>query len=135
MSKKIKKKGTSRFGAGGGIAGAGGGQAGMMSQFQKMQQDMMKAQDELANESVDVTVGGGAISITITGHQRIQAIKIDKASLDLEDEEWLEDLQDLLVAAFNQAVEQSQALSAERMEGITGDLGGMLPPGLDGLLG
>jgi DNA-binding YbaB/EbfC family protein len=106
----------------------------MMAQVQKMQQDMVRAQEELANETIDVTAGGGAITITISGHQRVQAIKIDKDSLDLEDEEWLEDLQDLLMVAVNHAIEQSQAMSAERMEGITGDLGGMLPGGLEGLL-
>jgi hypothetical protein len=129
MAKKIKKKGTSRMGGGGAPS-----QSAMMAQVQRMQQDMVKAQEELANEIIDVTAGGGAITITISGHQRVQAIKIDKDSIDLEDEEWLEDLQDLLIAAVNQAIEQSQAMSAERMEGITGDLGGMLPGGLEGLL-
>jgi len=133
MAKKIKAKGTSRNKGGG--APGGGNQAAMMAQFQKMQQDMVQAQEELENETLDITVGGGAITITITGHQRIEAIKIDKDSIDLEDEEWLEDLQDLLTAAFNQAVEQSQSMSAERMEGITGGLGGMLPGGMGGLLG
>lgn len=106
----------------------------LMGQFQQMQQDMVRAQEELEKETLDVSVGGGAVTVTISGHQRIQAIKIDPKSIDLEDEEWLQDLQDLLVAAFNQAVEQSQALSAERMEGITGGLGGMLPGGLADLL-
>jgi DNA-binding YbaB/EbfC family protein len=134
MAKKIKAKGTSRnkMPSGG---GAGGNQAAMMAQFQKMQQDMMQAQQELENETVDITVGGGAITVTITGHQRIEAIAINRDSIDLDDDEWLEDLQDLLVAAFNQAVEQSQSMSAERMEGITGGLDGMLPGGLGGLLG
>lgn len=127
MAKKIKPKGKSRSG--------GMSQGNLMGQFQKMQDDMAKAQEELEQETMDVTVGGGAISITITGHQRIQAINIDPDLIDLEDEEWLQDLQDLLVAGFNQAVEQSQAMSAERMEGITGNLGGMLPGGLGGLLG
>lgn len=131
MVKKVKAKGFSRSGG----TGAPSSQAGMMAQFQKMQDDMVKAQDELANETVDVTVGGGAIKITITGHQRVQNISIDKSAIDLEDDEWLIDLQDLLVAAVNQAIEQSQALSAERMEGITGNLGGMLPNGLGGLFG
>ena len=133
MAKRKKAKGTSR--SKGAAGGAGGNQAAMMAQFQKMQQDMVQAQEELENETLDITVGGGAITITITGHQRIEAITIDKESIDLEDEEWLEDLQDLLVAAFNQAVEQSQTMSAERMEGITGGLGGMLPGGLGGMLG
>lgn len=134
MSKKIKAKGTSRSGFPGG-GGLGGGQAGMMAQFQKMQADMVSAQEALESETVEVSVGGGAVVVTITGHQRIQAIQIDKESIDLQDEEWLTDLQDLLVVAFNQAVEQSQAMAAERMESITGGLGGMLPGGLGGLLG
>lgn len=131
MAKKIKAKGTSRSGGGGGAPN----QAAMMQQLQQMQQEMAEAQEALEKETLDVSVGGGAITITVTGHQRIEAIKIDPEAVDLEDDEWLTDLQDLLVAAFNQAVEQSQAMSAERMEGITGGLGGMLPGGLGGLLG
>ncbi len=130
MVKKVKAKGVSRSGGGGAPS-----QAGLMSQFQKMQEDMVKAQDDLASETLDVTAGDGAITITITGHQRVQAIKIDQSVIDLEDEEWLVDLQDLLVAAVNQAIEQSQSMSAEKMEGITGGLGGMLPGGLGGLFG
>ncbi len=125
MAKRMKPKGKSRSG------GGGQDQAAMMNQLQKMQEDMVKAQEELENETIDVTAGGGAITITISGHQRIQAIKIDPEIIDQEDEEWLDDLQDLLVAAVNQAIEQSQAMSAERMEGITGGL----PGGLGGLLG
>jgi DNA-binding protein YbaB len=55
--------------------------------------------------------------------------------IDLEDEEWLTDLQDLLLAAMNQAIEQSQDLQAERMQGATGDINSMLPGGLGGLFG
>ena len=134
MAKRIKAKGTSRSGMPGG-GGMGGGQAGMMAQLQKMQSDMIAAQEALEDETVDVSVGGGAIVITVTGHQRVKAIEIDRDAIDLEDEEWLTDLQDLLVAAFNQAVEQSQAMAAERMEAITGGLGGGLPGGLGGLFG
>ncbi len=136
MSKKIKAKGTSRNPGGMmGGGGLGGGQSAMMAKIQKMQDEMAQAQQSLETETIDVSVGGGAVVVTMTGHQRVQAIKIDKATLDMEDEEWLTDLQDLLVAAVNQAVEQSQAMAAERMEGITGGLGGMLPGGLGGLLG
>lgn len=133
MSKKIKAKGTSR--SGGGNPMMGGGQAGMLARIQKMQDEMAQAQEALASETIDVSVGGGAIVITMTGHQRVQAVKIDKAMIDLEDEEWLTDLQDLLVSAFNQAAEQSQAIAAERMEGLTGGLDSMLPGGLGGLFG
>ncbi|NJL92307.1 MAG: YbaB/EbfC family nucleoid-associated protein [Anaerolineae bacterium] len=128
----MKPKGTSRKPAGGG--GMGNPNA-MMAQLQKMQDDMAEAQKQLETETLEVSVGGGAISVVVTGHQRIQSIQINKEAIDLEDEEWLEDLQDLLVAAFNQAIEQSQAMATERMEAITGGLGGGLPGGLGGLLG
>lgn len=118
----------------GGIPGMGGGAgAGMMKQFQKMQEDMAAAQEALADETVDVSVGGGAVTVVITGHQRVESITINKDMIDTSDEEWLTDLQDLLVVAVNQAVEQSQALAAERMESITSGLGNI--PGLGGLLG
>lgn len=131
MAKKIKAKGTSRSGN----PMAGAGQAGMMARIQKMQEEMAQAQQSLETETVEVSVGGGAVVITMTGHQRVQSVKIDKTNLDMEDEDWLTDLQDLLAAAFNQAVEQSQAMAAERMEGITGGLDTMLPGGLGGLFG
>lgn len=99
----------------------------MMAQFQKMQQDMASAQESLENEMVSVSAGGGALTIVISGHQRVQSIEIDPELLDADD---IEMLQDMLVAGVNQAIEQSQALSAQRMEGITGSMGG-----LDGLLG
>ena len=108
-------------------------QAAMMRQIQKMQDDMAEAQQALETETVEVSVGGGAVNVVITGHQRVQSITINKDAIDLEDEEWLTDLQDLLVAAMNQAVEQSQTMAAERMEAITGSLGNI--PGLGGLLG
>jgi len=107
----------------------------MMKQLQKMQQDMQEAQSALENETVEVSVGGGALTITITGHQRVQSIEINKEYIDTDDEDWAEDLQDLLVAGVNQAIEQSQTMAAERMESITGPLNGMLPGGLGGLMG
>lgn len=94
----------------------------MLSQFQKMQQDMAEAQEALENETVTVSAGGGAISIVITGHQRVRDIQINPELLDPDD---VELLQDMLVAGINSAIEQSQAMSAERMEGITGDMGGL----------
>ena len=106
----------------------------MMAQMQKMQQDMAAAQDALADETVTVTAGGGAITIEITGQQRVQAITLNPEVVDPED---VEMLQDMLVAAVNQAIEQSQAMAAERMEGLTGglDLGGGLGDLLGGLGG
>ena len=120
-----KRRGRARSGAPGG--------ANPMAMLQKMQQDMAEAQESLETETVEVSVGGGAIKVIITGHQRIQAVEINPDVIDIDDEEWINDLQDLLVAAVNQAIEQSQAMAAERMEKITGGLGNI--PGLGGLLG
>ena len=80
-----------------------------------------------------MSVGGGALTIVITGHQRVQSITINPDVVDTDDEDWAEDLQDLLVAGINQAIEQSQTMAAERMENITGGMGNI--PGLGGLLG
>lgn len=113
-------------------AGLPGG-ANPMAMLQKMQKDMAEAQASLEQETLEVTVGGGAVKIVISGHQRIQAVEINPDIIDMDDEEWLNDLQDLLAAAVNQAIEQSQAMAAERMEAITGGLNNI--PGLGGLLG
>lgn len=120
------------FPGGGGMPG-GGGNMGMMRQLQKMQEDMVAAQEALANETVEVNVGGGAVTVVITGHQRVQSVTLKPEAIDTSDPEWLTDLQDLLVVAVNQAIEQSQAMAAQRMESITGGLGDI--PGLGGLLG
>jgi DNA-binding YbaB/EbfC family protein len=121
-----------RSGRRGPTSGLPGG-ANPMAMLQKMQQDMAEAQENLEHETTEVSVGGGAIKIVITGHQRVQSVEIDPDVIDMEDDEWMTDLQDLLVAAVNQAIEQSQAMAAERMEKITGGLGDL--PGLGGLLG
>lgn len=109
------------------------GGANPMAMLQKMQQDMAEAQESLEHETTEVSVGGGAIKVVISGHQRVQSVDINPDVIDMDDEEWLADLQDLLVAAVNQAIEQSQALAAERMEAITGGLGDI--PGMGDLLG
>lgn len=123
-----KKK---RGGFGGGMPAGGAG--GMMQQLQKMQKDMADAQAALETETVTVSVGGGAVKIVMTGHQRVQSIVVNPELLDTSDPEWATDLQDLLISAVNQAIEQSQTMAAERMEKITGGLGNI--PGLGGLLG
>lgn len=103
----------------------------LLAQVQQMQQQMAQAQQALADETVTISAGGGAVSVVITGHQRVQSIVINPELLSAED---VEMVQDLLVTAVNMAIEQSQALAAKRMEGITGGLGG-LGGGLDSLLG
>jgi len=128
-----KRRGGGGFGGPSGFGGGGGGNAGMMKQIQKMQEDMVKAQELLAEETLEIQAGGGAVTVVITGHQRVKAITIKPEALDTSDPEWANDLQDLLVVAVNQAIEKSQERAAERMEAITGGLSGMLPGGLGGL--
>ncbi len=114
-----------------GGGGAGGMNSGNMNKMlQKMQADMLAAQQALESETTEVTRNG--ITIVITGHQRVQSVTVDPKIIDTTDEEWLTDLQDLLVVAVNDAIEQSQTMAAERMESITGGLGNI--PGLGGLL-
>jgi len=121
----------------GGPGLSGQSQASALKKLQQMQEDMVKAQEALANEIYDIQVGGGAIAVQITGHQRVTAVTIKPEMLDTSDPEWTTDLQDLLVVAFNQAIEESQKRAAERMEAVSGGLNDMLGGmgGLGGLLG
>ncbi len=96
----------------------GGG--GMLGQIQKLQADMLKAQEALADETLEVTAGGGAITIVITGQQRVKSITLQPEVVDPAD---LDMLQDLLVAAVNEAIERSQAYAAQKLQGLTGGLG------------
>jgi DNA-binding YbaB/EbfC family protein len=93
---------------------------GMLGQIQKLQQDMIKAQEQLADETLEVSAGGGAITIIVTGNQRVKSIKLQPEVVDPAD---IEMLQDLLVAAVNEAIERSQAYAAEKLQGLTGGLG------------
>lgn len=112
-------KGKRMGGGRGMMPGGGGGMGNIAQQIQKMQQEMMKAQKELETETLEVSAGGGAVTVVITGHQRIQSITLKPEVIDPDD---VEMLQDMLVAAINQAIEQSQAMAAQRLEGLTGGL-------------
>ena len=103
----------------------------ILKQAQQMQADMAKAQEELKNESVDATVGGGMVSVKMTGDLELQEIKIDPAAVDPED---VDMLQDMVLAAVNEAIRAAQELAASKMNqaaGGLGELGGGL--GLPGL--
>jgi len=104
-----------------------GGKKGMkdlMKQAQKMQQDMMKAQEELANKVVEGTSGGGMVKIEMNGHHQVLTMKIDPEVVDQDDVEMLEDL---IIAAFNEAIEKITKNSESEMSKFTG---GMKIPGL-----
>ena len=103
----------------------GGGMGNLMSQMQKLQEDMAAAQAALETEEVTVTAGGGAITVVATGDQKIKPITIKQEVVDPDD---VEMLQDLVLAAVNEALDKSRALQEERMGGLTGGLN--LPPGL-----
>ena len=115
----MSKRG-SRFPRGGGRTQ----QKQMMQQLQKLQEEMLQAQEALGEETVEVTVGGGALTLVMTGHQKVQSVTIDPGVVDPEDVELLEDL---IIAAVNEAVDRSQELGSERMERFTAGLGIDIP--------
>lgn len=94
-----------------------GGQIDMMRQVQKLQEEMLKAQEALGEETITVTAGGGAVTVVMTGHQRIQSISIAPEVVDPNDVGMLEDL---ITAAVNEALERSQQLAVERLGALTG---------------
>lgn len=96
----------------------------MMKQVQKMQADMAKLQEELVNQTVEATSGGGMVKVVANGKQEIMSIKINPEAVDPED---VEMLQDMVMAAVNEALRQSQDMVAKEMSKITG---GMNIPGL-----
>jgi DNA-binding YbaB/EbfC family protein len=104
-----------------------GGRPDMRQQIQRLQEQMLQTQEALGDETVSVTAGGGAITVVMSGHQRVESILIEPEVVDPED---VEMLQDLVIAAVNEAIEQSQSMAAERMGALTGGLGS-----LGGLLG
>ena len=98
-----------------------GQMAGMMKKVQKMQNEMKKMQDELKRKTVDVTAGGGAVKIVMNGEKQVQSLTIDPAAVDPED---VEMLQDLIVAAVNEAFGQVDAANEKMLGSLTGGLGG-----------
>lgn len=96
----------------------------MMKQVQKMQADMAKLQEELVNKTVEASSGGGMIKVVANGKQELLSIQINPEAVDPED---VEMLQDMILAAVNEALRQSQEMVAKEMGKITG---GMNIPGL-----
>ncbi len=100
----------------------------LLKQAQKMQEDMLKAQEGLAEIITEASSGGGMVTVTANGKLEIVSIKIEKEVVDPEDKEMLEDL---IAAAVNQAIQAAQAKAQEEMQKVTGGmLGGALPGGI-----
>lgn len=103
-----------------GFGGMGGGMnMNMMKQVQKMQQDMMKMQQELETKTYTAAAGGGAVSATVTGKRVLESVTIDPDAVDPED---VEMLQDMIVAAVNEALRTAENDSASSMQQLTGGL-------------
>jgi DNA-binding YbaB/EbfC family protein len=96
--------------------------AGLMEKIAQMRQEMMHAQDELAEQRLTITVGGEAVTVVVDGRQHFHHLLISPEALAAAQND-KEMLQELLVVAVNQAIEQSQTLAAERLQGLTGGLG------------
>jgi DNA-binding YbaB/EbfC family protein len=101
-----------------------GGIGQMMKQAQKMQADMQKAQEEMASMTVNGESGGGMVRITLTCKHQVQALEIDDVLVG-DDKEMLEDL---IIAAFNDAVRKVESTVQEKFSGMTAGMG--LPPGM-----
>jgi hypothetical protein len=99
--------------------------SGMLKQIQKMQEKMAQVQEGLEAKAVVGEAGGGMVKVTANGKQRITRIQIEKEVVNPEDVEMLEDL---LLAASNKAIEESQRIAQEEMSRVTQ---GMLPPGMN----
>jgi len=96
----------------------------MIRQAQELQAKLAKAQQELADTTVEASSGGGAVKVTINGQQKIQSVKISPEAISADDVELLEDL---VLTAVNEAVAKSQELAAQRLGKLTG---GLKIPGL-----
>jgi DNA-binding YbaB/EbfC family protein len=100
----------------------------MLKQVQKMQADMVAAQEALKDEVVEASAGGGMVIVKVTGEQVVQSITIDPEAVDPDD---VEMLSDMVLAAVNEGLRKAQDLAAQRLGAVTGGLGG--PGGLGGL--
>lgn len=99
--------------------GQGQGSGGIQQQVIQLQEEMAQAQEALKSEEVTATVGGGVISAVANGHQQVLSIKIDPEVVDPDDVEMLEDM---VLAAVNEALDLARELAAEKMSVFTGGL-------------
>jgi nucleoid-associated protein EbfC len=93
----------------------------MMKQVQQMQGEMVQAQEKLKDEVVEASAGGGMVKVKMSGDLRLLELSIDPQAIDPEDAELL---QDMVLAAVNEAIRSAQELATEKLGGISGGLGG-----------
>jgi DNA-binding YbaB/EbfC family protein len=99
----------------------------MLQQAAQMQEQLAKAQEEIANETVEASAGGGMVTVVATGALQIKEIKIAKEAIDPDDPDMLADM---VLAAVNEALRSAQGLMESRLGGMMGGLGGLGLPGL-----
>jgi DNA-binding YbaB/EbfC family protein len=99
----------------------------MLQQVQQMQADMAKAQDELANETVEASAGGGMVTVVATGAGQITQIRIAPEAIDPDDPEFLGDT---VMAAVNEALRSAEQIAKSKMGGMMGGLGNLGLPGM-----
>ena len=93
------------------------GGEGVMQQIQQLQEQMIKAQEKLAEEQVIGSAGGGAVKITVTGDQRVLSVVVEQELIEDGDQELL---QDLILTAINQGLERSRSLAEEKLGPLAG---------------
>jgi DNA-binding YbaB/EbfC family protein len=120
MNRQMRRHGGGGGGGGGGMGGFG---PDLLRQAQQMQEEMLKAQAEFEAATVEAAAGGGAVKIVMQGNQKVQSITIAPEVVDPDD---VEMLQDLVMAAYNEAVEKLEAKRSESMPSF----GGLKLPGL-----
>jgi len=103
----------------GGFPGMGGNMNNMIRQAQKMQQQMLKLQEEIEKKTVEASAGGGAVTVVATGKKELVEIKISPEVVDPDD---VEMLQDLILAAVNEAIRKADEMAASEMSKITGGI-------------
>ena len=96
----------------------------MIRQAQQLQKNMMKMQEELESATVEATAGGGAVRAVVSGKMRLESLTLDPEAVSPDD---VEILQDLVLAAVNEAIEKAQEMASSRMSSLTG---GMKIPGM-----
>ena len=102
-----------------GMGGMGGNMSSMLRQAQKMQQDMLKAQEELESKSYEASAGGGVVTAVVSGKKELTQVTIDPEAVDPDD---VDMLQDLFVAAVNEAMRKASDDAASQMSKLTGGL-------------
>lgn len=117
-------KGYRGGGFGGGMPARGGAmnQSNLLKQAQKMQEDMLKMQEELESRNFTATAGGGAVSAVVSGKRELVSLTIDPDAVDPED---VEMLQDMIIAAVNSALHDAETTASENMSKVTGGMSGL----------